>query len=170
MPLVSTAIMVLCYNGNMNRQFKEEEKEPRFWERKTLEEMTPEEWDLLCDGCAKCCLCKLEDDKTGKVYYTDVACKFLDRQTCRCISYETRNRSAANCAVLTPENVRKFHWLPETCAYRRLLHRKDLYKWHWLISGDRDLVHKLGFSVKGKTISEANIHPSDLPGHVVEWK
>lgn len=163
-------MVVLCYNGKMSRQFKTEETEPRFWEQKTLEEMTPEEWESLCDGCAKCCLCKLEDDKTGEVYYTDVACKLLNHRTCRCLSYENRDRSVNRCAVLTPENVRKFHWLPETCAYRRLVLGKDLYKWHRLISGDPDLVHKLGLSVKGKIISEADIQPSQLPDHVVEWK
>jgi uncharacterized cysteine cluster protein YcgN (CxxCxxCC family) len=139
----------------MSGQLKTHENVPRFWERKTLEEMTPEEWESLCDGCAKCCLCKLEDEKTGEVY---------------CVSYETRNCSITGCAILTPENVRKFHWLPETCAYRRLMLGKDLYRWHRLISGDPDLVHKLGLSVKGKTISEVDIRPSQLPAHVVEWK
>lgn len=154
----------------MNRQLNKPTDAPPFWERKTLEEMTREEWESLCDGCAKCCLNKLESDKTGEVYYTNVACKLLNNRTCRCLSYENRRQLVPGCAILIPENVRKFHWLPETCAYSRLARGKDLYKWHYLISGKSDLVHKLGISVKNKTISETDIQPGELPLHVVDWK
>lgn len=125
-----------------------------FWERKSLEEMTFEEWESLCDGCGKCCLFKFEDKKTGLFLYSNTACKLLDTHTCLCISYENRVKWVKNCVVLTPRNAKKFHWLPETCAYRRLALGKPLPPWHPLISGDADLVHRLGLSVKGKAISE----------------
>ncbi len=140
-----------------------------FWENKKLEEFTPEEWDALCDGCGKCCLCKLQDDKTGKVFYTNVACRLLNISTCRCTDYENRKEQVEGCAILTPRNVRAFHWLPETCAYRRLALNKDLYKWHYLVSGSRDQVHNLGLSVKNKAVSEEHIHPEQMEQHVVEW-
>lgn len=154
----------------MNRMLKKDRNDTPFWERKTLEEMTPEEWESLCDGCAKCCLCKLQDADTGKVSYTNVCCKLLNPRTCRCLSYEKRGRLVPGCAILTPENVRQFHWLPETCAYYRLALGKDLYRWHHLISGDKDLVHNLGISVKNKVVSENYIHPDQMPEHVVDWK
>lgn len=149
---------------------KNSKNEKSFWEQKSLEELTHEEWELLCDGCAKCCLCKVEDKGTRKIYYTNVVCKLLNLRTCRCLSYENRNRFVPDCAALTPENVRQFHWLPETCPYRRLALGKDLFRWHYLISGDADLVHKLGISVKNKVISEGQIHSHQLAEHVVEWK
>ncbi|MCP5103756.1 MAG: YcgN family cysteine cluster protein [bacterium] len=154
----------------MNRDTDRQLKNTRFWERKSLEEMTRGEWESLCDGCGKCCLCKIEDEDMGKVYYTNVSCKLLDTRLCRCLSYENRRSLVPGCAILTPENVRKFHWLPATCAYRRLAEGKDLYKWHRLISGDPELVHKLGISVKNKVVSEHYIHPDQMPEHIVDWK
>lgn len=153
----------------MNRDLKTENKETPFWERKTLEEMTPEEWDSLCDGCAKCCLNKLEDEKTGKVYYTIAACRLLDAEICRCTSYENRAERVPGCAVLTPKNVREFYWLPETCAYRRLVLGKALFRWHHLISGDRELIHRLGLSVRNKVVSELDVDPKKMTEHILEW-
>ena len=49
-----------------------------FWKTKTLEEMSSAEWESLCDGCARCCLEKLEDEDTGKIYFTHISCKLLD--------------------------------------------------------------------------------------------
>lgn len=146
------------------------EVKKRFWEEKELEELTPKEWEALCDGCAKCCLCKIQDEATWEIHYTNVSCKLLNIETCRCLCYEKRKQLVPGCAVLNPQNVRKFPWLPETCAYRRLAQGKDLYKWHHLISGDPDLVHRLGFSVKNKVVSENRIHPDQLPEHIVDWK
>jgi uncharacterized cysteine cluster protein YcgN (CxxCxxCC family) len=125
-----------------------------FWKRKSLEEMSAEEWESLCDGCALCCMLKVEDEDTGEVFYSDVACKLLDLGTCRCMNYAQRARLVADCVVLTADNREPYEWLPQTCAYRRLAKGKELPAWHPLITGDPDSVHAAGISMKGRAISE----------------
>jgi uncharacterized cysteine cluster protein YcgN (CxxCxxCC family) len=140
-----------------------------FWKEKSLERMTRKEWELLCDGCGKCCLFKLEDAKTGKVSYTNVCCGLLDLRTCRCKSYKKRGLLLSSCAILTPNRVAQFHWLPRTCTYRLLYEGKDLPPWHHLVCGDRNLIHHLGHSVKAKVISEEYIPPGQLENYIVDW-
>lgn len=125
-----------------------------FWKRKSLGEMSPDEWEALCDGCALCCLQKLEDEQTGEVYFTDIACGLLDLDTCRCKNYGARARLVASCLVLAPDDPEAFRWLPGSCAYRLLGEGKDLPAWHPLVTGDAASVHEAGISVKGKAISE----------------
>lgn len=141
--------------------------EPPFWERKTLQEMTREEWESLCDGCGKCCLNKLEDEDTGEILYTDVACRLLDLETCRCTNYEDRQRFVHDCRRLSPQNVGTIAWLPSTCAYRLLAEGQPLEPWHPLISGDPKSVEAAGVSVKGRIVSERDT--LDLENHVVSW-
>ncbi len=100
--------------------------EKPFWRRKTLAEMTRGEWESLCDGCARCCLDKLEDDDTSEISYTEVACRLLDLGTCRCTDYSNRTRFVPDCVVLTPRTVARLTWLPSTCAYRLISEGKDL--------------------------------------------
>ena len=121
-----------------------------FWRRKALAEMTPEEWESLCDGCGRCCLNKLEDEDTGRVYFTDVGCRLLDGQTCRCRDYEHRMDKVADCLQLNPENVADLSWLPPTCGYRLIAQGRDLYWCHSLVSGDPESVHIAGVSVRGR--------------------
>ncbi|MCP4216311.1 MAG: YcgN family cysteine cluster protein [bacterium] len=149
---------------------KEKTNETPFWETKPMEEITPLEWESLCDGCGKCCLCKLQDDKTGEVLYTNIVCRLLDISACRCTDYEDRKALVSNCAILTPANVKEFFWLPKTCAYRLLAQGKDLYRWHPLVSGSRETVHKLGISVRNKVVSELYIHPDQVQEHIVDWE
>lgn len=125
-----------------------------FWKRKSLHEMSAVEWESLCDGCALCCLQKLEDEETGEIYFTDLACRLLDVETCRCCNYAGRAREVANCMVLAADEPETFRWLPATCAYRRLAEGQDLPDWHPLITGDPESVHEAGISAKGKMISE----------------
>jgi len=125
-----------------------------FWKRKSLAEMSTAEWESLCDGCALCCLQKLEDEETGDVYFTDVACRLLDTQTCRCTNYAARAKKVASCLVLSVDEPETFNWLPNSCAYRRLADGKDLPEWHPLLTGDPDSVHEAGISAKGKVVSE----------------
>jgi hypothetical protein len=138
-----------------------------FWRTKTLKEMTREEWESLCDGCARCCLLKLENVDTGDVFYTDVACKLLDLQACRCTRYKERSKLVHDCVTLTPENLHELSWMPSTCAYRLVQEGKDLYDWHPLKSGDPDSVHKSGMSVRGRVIPEKGA--PDLEDRIVEW-
>lgn len=140
-----------------------------FWKTKSLKEMNRQEWESLCDGCALCCLQKLEDEDSGQVHYTNLVCRYLDEESCRCSDYQNRSILVPNCVWLTREDIDQFHWLPKTCAYRLLAEGKELYDWHPLISGSPDSVHEVGISVKGKTVSEEYIHPDQWQDHLIEW-
>lgn len=141
-----------------------------FWKRKTLEQMTKVEWESLCDGCARCCLNKIEDEDTGKLYFTDVACKLLDHDGCRCKDYRNRQKKVPDCVRLTPQEVRDIDWLPPTCAYDLIAKGKDLYWWHPLISGDPDTVHQAGVSVRGRVgASESDVPDAELEHWIVKW-
>ncbi len=144
------------------------ELEPAFWRSKALEEMSDAEWEALCDGCGKCCLLKLEDEDTGRVAYTNVACRLFDPDTCRCGSYELRFHLVPQCIRLTPEMVRREKdWMPRTCAYRLLADGYDLYPWHPLITGDPESVHRSGVSVQFACRPEYEVPEDELVDHVI---
>lgn len=140
-----------------------------FWKTKSLMEMTPDEWELLCDGCARCCLHKVECKDKGEVFYTNVACRLLDIWTCRCTSYEERINLVPTCLVMTPAKARELHWLPDTCAYRRLALGKELEWWHPLVSGDPNTVHQTCISVRGKVVPEEIVPPDQLEDHIIHF-
>lgn len=141
-----------------------------FWKEKSLERMTAQEWESLCDGCAKCCLSKLEDEDTGDIYWTSVGCRLLDCESCRCQDYPNRLKIVDDCVGLTPKKVRELNWLPRTCAYRLVAEGQDLFWWHHLVSGSRDTVHEAGMSVRGKvTAIESDLaQPEDYFDHMLE--
>jgi uncharacterized cysteine cluster protein YcgN (CxxCxxCC family) len=140
---------------------------PPFWKTKTLEEMTQEEWESLCDGCGRCCLHKLRDDDTQEIAWTNVSCRLLDQHSCQCSDYARRRRRVPDCVQLTPGTIAEIDWLPPSCAYRRIKEGRPLAWWHRLVSGDPDTVHTAGVSVRGRTIDER--YAGSLEYHVTDW-
>jgi len=143
--------------------------EPEFWKNKALSELSREEWEALCDGCARCCLYKLEDEDTGEIYYTNVICKLVDSYRCRCTDYAHRARLMPTCLVLDADLVTQLKWMPKTCAYRLMAEGKDLEPWHPLVSGQPDSVHRAGMSVRYRVVEERDADMDALEDYVVDW-
>ena len=140
----------------------------RFWETKSLTELDRAQWEALCDGCGKCCIHKLEDEDTGELYPTNVACRLLDRRTAQCKDYRNRRAYVPDCVRLTAKNVFTTEWLPTTCAYRLRANGEKLPDWHYLVCGDREAVHRAGESTRGWTISEDDA--GEFEFHLVDRK
>ena len=145
----------------------------RFWEAKTLEQMSQAEWESLCDGCARCCLKKLEDEDSGEVVYTAVVCRYLETDSRRCTVYPDRHRLVAACIAFDAGDVAAMHWLPRSCAYRRVAEGRGLADWHPLLqtatSADADPVHAAGIAVTGRTINELGVPDDELESYVIRW-
>ncbi|MGF1765480.1 YcgN family cysteine cluster protein [Aliivibrio kagoshimensis] len=140
----------------------------QFWQQKKLEQMTESEWESLCDGCGKCCLHKLMDEDSDEVYYTNVACSWLNSKTCSCKDYPNRFESGEECLKLTRDKIHEFNWLPETCSYRLLSENKPLPEWHPLITGSKSKMHAAKESVRGTVVYEIDVlnwedHIQNLP-------
>jgi uncharacterized cysteine cluster protein YcgN (CxxCxxCC family) len=142
---------------------------PGFWNTKNLADMTGAEWEALCDGCGRCCLNKLEDEESGMMFYTSVACHLLDTRSCRCRKYPARESLVPDCLTLRPDMLAQIVWLPASCAYRRLAEGRPLEWWHPLVSGDPDTVHQAGISVRGRAISETGIRPDQMEDYLISW-
>lgn len=143
--------------------------QPRFWEKKPLSKMSNAEWEALCDGCGKCCMNKIEDEDTGRVYLTRVACRLFDDTTCRCAQYDIRHQFVPECIVLRPDNIDQHaYWMPRTCAYRLLWQGKSLPAWHPLLSGDPETVHDAGVSMRHRTVPEFEVCEDDWEDHLIE--
>ena len=142
---------------------------PDWWHDKSLAELNETEWEALCDGCAKCCLHKLEDEDSGEVLYTKVRCRYLDEQTCRCTDYAHRSVLVPHCIQLRVEDVHALDWLPSTCAYRLRAKGQRLPQWHPLVSGEANTVYEAGVSIRGRAISDEYVHPDGFDEHVVQW-
>jgi uncharacterized cysteine cluster protein YcgN (CxxCxxCC family) len=141
-----------------------------FWKTKTLKEMSRREWESLCDGCGKCCLAKLEDEDTGEIHWTSVACRLFDADTCRCSDYPNRRKHVPDCVRLTPSKVPALDWLPATCAYRLVADGRDLEWWHPLVSGRAETVHEAGISMRGRVtaLDDEMTDDEDYFAHVLE--
>jgi uncharacterized cysteine cluster protein YcgN (CxxCxxCC family) len=145
------------------------DKNKPFWEEKPLTDMTTAEWESLCDGCGKCCVIKLEDRNAGLIHYTDISCRLLDPETCRCKSYANRKDHVPDCVQLNPKKLDTLPWMPQSCAYRLLHEGKPLPDWHPLLTGDPESTHKAGQSVLGEIYPEGDIEEEDYPEHIKNW-
>ena len=140
-----------------------------FWQLKTLEQMSTQEWESLCDGCGKCCLVKLEDYDSGEVFHTNVTCELLNTESCRCMDYAGRHGIVDDCIQLDRENIKSLGWLPSSCSYRLIAGGKPLPQWHHLVSGSRETLHTFGASLQGRVVSELHVHDDDIEDHIVQW-
>ena len=140
-----------------------------FWVARSLDALSNEEWESLCDGCGRCCLVKLIDDLTDELHYTSIACRLFDCDTCRCRDYENREVLVKDCVVLSPRKVGDLHWMPSTCAYRLLHEGQPLPWWHPLVSGRPESVHEAGMSARGRVTSEQDVSDEMLLDHIVDW-
>jgi len=134
-----------------------EKRHEKFWEERNQDEPSDESWEALCDGCGQCCMIKFEDEDTGEILYTDVACQLFDDTSCRCTDYTHRTQQIPGCLNIRDFNNTRYKWLPETCAYRLLHEGKPLFDWHPLISGDEKSMHMAGISMRNKTISDEGL-------------
>ncbi|MDN5249502.1 MAG: YcgN family cysteine cluster protein [Alphaproteobacteria bacterium] len=129
-----------------------------FWKNKKLEDMSESEWEQLCDGCGQCCMHKLEDEDTGKIFLTTISCKLLDSESCKCKNYLQRHKFVNDCIKLNYTLLEQISWLPKTCAYLKIFRGEDLEWWHPLLSGDCRTVHEAKISAKDRiTATEDSI-------------
>ncbi len=140
-----------------------------WWNTKSLVQLSPVQWEALCDGCAKCCLHKLEDEDTGEVFYTKVRCRHLDEEQCQCSDYSRRSILVPNCIALSAKEVPSYDWLPSTCAYRLRANDEPLPDWHPLVSGNRESVHIAGVSIRGRSVSDEFVHAEGFEEHIIHW-
>ena len=138
-----------------------------WWDTTRLSDLSRDKWEQLCDHCGKCCLLKLEDEDSGDVYYTDIACHLVDENSCKCGDYENRQIVVPDCLRLTPENLEQVQWMPLSCAYRRIMEGRGLPKWHHLVCGDQEEIHCQGMSIRSKFVIESP--DLDVEEHIVEW-
>ena len=155
----------MCWRNGCDERGAVTKREDKFWER-PLASLSTEEWEALCDGCGRCCLHKVEDEDTGRIYHTNVACRLLDLTSARCKDYRHRKAQVPDCVRLTQGNISAVPWLPATCAYRLRADGQPLPQWHYLVCGDRDAVHQAGVSVAGRAISETIAGP--IEQHIID--
>jgi len=140
-----------------------------WWNELPLEALDAGQWEALCDGCAKCCLHKLQHEFTDEIFYTQVRCRHLVEETCQCSDYALRSQIVPDCIKLEPGNVGDLDWLPQTCAYRLRARGEPLPEWHYLVSGSRDSVHEAGVSIRGRSLSDEFVHPDGYDEYIVTW-
>ncbi len=128
-------------------------KQPSFLS-KPLNEMTPQEWESICDGCGLCCQIRVEDIDSGEIVLSNVSCRYLCHDSHQCLDYANRQQNVPDCVKVTPQNIHELTWLPHTCGYRLVANNQSLEDWHPLICGNHEEVHLSGPSMKDSLISE----------------
>ena len=141
-----------------------------FWQTKSLLDMSHDEWESICDGCAKCCLTQLQDEETNLLVFTDVACNLLDDGSCRCTDYANRSKKVPSCITMTPDNIDEVsEFAPPSCSYRLLLSGESLPAWHHLNTGFADSVHQSGNSVRHRVRFADDVDMDEIEDYVVDW-
>jgi uncharacterized protein len=140
-----------------------------WWEAVSLADMSDSQWESLCDGCAKCCLVKLEDYDSADIYHTNVTCQLLDTESCRCSDYAGRHKVVDDCIKLDRTNINTLSWLPKSCSYRLIADGQPLPDWHHLRSGDAEMIHSYGASLRGKVVSELEVREEDIEDYIIKW-
>lgn len=152
-----------------------------FWQTTALQEMSQDEWEQLCDGCGKCCLHKVlearddvADDAPMRaddtMHYINVACQLLDTESGRCRQYAQRLDYVPSCVVLTPENLAQSHFMPASCAYRRLFEGKPLPSWHPLLhQGSRIPMIEAGMATTGYSLYSDATEVADDDVVIITW-
>ena len=145
-----------------------DKRNEKIWEKRRLDGLSDKDWEALCDGCGHCCMAKFEDEDTGEILYTDVACRLFDDASCRCTDYPHRTQQIADCLNIRSFEHAQYKWLPESCAYRLLHEGKALFDWHPLISGYVESVFQAGISVRGKCIPENKVPENEIVDHIID--
>src|SRR5690554_1757310 len=140
----------------------------RFWEHYSLGELNVKEWEALCDGCGQCCLVREVNDNQVTVF--NIACELLDIEKSRCSDYQNRFKKAPHCHQLTPENIPKYNWLPESCTYRRIHRGEPLPKWHPLLTGSRQRMHNKGITISTLAIPAQEVPRRRRNQHIIKTK
>lgn len=149
-----------------------------FWETKTLEQMTRQEWESICDGCAKCCLHKFIDEDSAELmeegkeelHFSNIVCSLLNTKTCDCTQYKKRSELVPDCVTLTKDNLEKIDFMPPSCSYRRIREGRGLPSWHPLLhKGKKSEMHKAGMSVRGKTVFDRDVDLNQFEDYIVVW-
>lgn len=143
----------------------------KFWENKSLREMSQDEWESLCDGCGKCCSHKLIDEQDdNKLLFTSITCELFNPLTCKCSDYSNRLTKVSSCLKISLDNDEVFSWLPLTCSYKLLKNGESLPTWHHLISGDKNLVHTEKHSVRGRVIFEEDLDEDEfIEDYIIDY-
>ena len=160
--------------------------EKPFWQTKALTQMTRDEWESLCDGCAKCCLHKfIDDDNTDaadellptnyikegeQVVYSSIACSLLNDKSCQCTKYQQRTKLVPDCVQLTQDNLDAIFFMPPSCTYRRIQEGRGIPSWHPLLhKGKPSAMHKAGMSVRGKIVKDDQVSIEKFEDYIVSW-
>lgn len=156
----------------------------KFWQNTTLDDMDGEQWEAICDGCARCCLHKFIDDEKleeqfaptdhindgEEILYTNIACYLLNDKTCACTQYAKRTELVPDCVTLTKDNLKDIFFMPPSCSYRRLHEGKGLSHWHPLLNkGKKTKMHQLGITVRNRVVSEVDVDFENFEDYIVTW-
>jgi uncharacterized cysteine cluster protein YcgN (CxxCxxCC family) len=145
--------------------------------------MNEQEWEAICDGCAKCCLHKFIEDEAceqpesvaqveqgEQLHYTNIACHLLDDKSCECTNYAQRTSLVPSCVKLSKDNIHNIGFMPPSCSYRRLHEGRDIPSWHPLRhEGRKQPMYSAQMSAKDKVISERKVDLDDFEDYIVLW-